>query len=621
MEPVSLAFGVVSLGMQLVQTAAAIRTQIEAYKSAAKELSTLSDKLDDIEAICYSLEAAFSCYEQAPKPWDVVLLRKLHKIMCDCCDKVTRLHQIVAKITSSQSTRRTPLNTMGTRFLQNRGALRKCNEELDQSLTSLHLHMTTNIFVMNLRPSPQASQQSQSLAVTNPSQTDPAISGSNSSDVIKQPRNRARSVVQSQKWGSSATVQEESSFLVGSPLLGLYAKLAIGTDDVAEFQKLLSKYSLTPASSLNLLDLTSGETDSFLGLALTARANRIHDYVIDQCPGLLHERQHLPLNYGILSEPWAYWNPRVDFTCVRTYIEARGDELTPTEFHALISRPFVAIHVEFCVKACKEYFSEEWEPFNRCLRTRIVDACAFLPLQEDFSDSDGWVSLIRQTIADGLDVHSKLPWHDQTDGEGLSALQELLYFTLSVEHGLRRAHRWVEMLQKAGVDVDRYLEQEIRDTALIWDELRAVLEHSSYLREFTVREYRGRKFPSWTTSYAASAAPELFTEFPHLVNWEAYGDIYVRPGSPEPHQAWKPPLQVGGGIVRAPLERLCLSLYRYPEPWTEEDRRIVEGLAYACDLMESRFERKRQKKLRKVGYLREFGALKLKGRIPGAWVD
>ncbi|KAF4462359.1 hypothetical protein FALBO_10829 [Fusarium albosuccineum] len=151
MEPVSLAFTVVSLGMQLVQTAAAIRTQIEAYKSAAKELSALSDKLDNIEAICYSLEAAFSCCEQAPKPWDVVLLQKLHKIMCDCRDKVTRLHQVVAKITSSQSARRTPLNTMGTRFLQNRGALRKCNEDLDQSLTSLHLHMTTNILFLNIR--------------------------------------------------------------------------------------------------------------------------------------------------------------------------------------------------------------------------------------------------------------------------------------------------------------------------------------------------------------------------------------------------------------------------------------------------------------------------------------
>ncbi|KAJ4324894.1 hypothetical protein N0V84_003730 [Fusarium piperis] len=147
MEPVSLAFGVVSLGMQLVQTAAAIRERIDAYKSAAKELSNLSDKLDDIEAICYSLEAAFSCCEQAPKPWDTMLLKKLHRIMSDCRDKVSRLYDIINKITSSQSKRHMPLNTTGARFLQHRSTIRKCNDELDQSLTSLHLHMTTNILL------------------------------------------------------------------------------------------------------------------------------------------------------------------------------------------------------------------------------------------------------------------------------------------------------------------------------------------------------------------------------------------------------------------------------------------------------------------------------------------
>ncbi|KAF4462360.1 hypothetical protein FALBO_10830 [Fusarium albosuccineum] len=363
-------------------------------------------------------------------------------------------------------------------------------------------------------------------------------------------------------------------------------------------------------------------TDGIFKLALTARANRIHDYVIDQCPGLLHERQHLPVRYGMIFGPRVRWDPRVDYTCVRTYIEARGDEFTPTEFHALISRSFVAIHVEFCVKEFKECFSEEWEPFNRYLWARIVNVCSSVEFQfHPLSDKDGWVSLIRQTIADGLNVHSKFSWPGQADEEGLSALQHLLCCTIFVEGGLRKTHEWVEMLQKAGVDVDRYLEQETRDTALIWDKLRGNPEDSGYLREFTVREYRGRKLPSWTTSYAASAAPELFTEFPHLVDWESHGYIYVNPGSPEPHQAWKHPLQVYGGIVRAPLERWSLDWRRPPEPWTEEYRRAVKELAYACDLMESRFERKQQKKLRKVGYLRDFGALKLKGRIPGAWVD
>ncbi|KAK7431590.1 hypothetical protein QQZ08_001808 [Neonectria magnoliae] len=111
MDPASLAFGVISLAMQLVHATAAIQKLIATYKSAVKELSSLSDKLDDIEAICHSLETALNCYEQAPKPWDATLLKKLHRTMSDCRDKVSRYYSTISTITAGMTKKHRPFNT------------------------------------------------------------------------------------------------------------------------------------------------------------------------------------------------------------------------------------------------------------------------------------------------------------------------------------------------------------------------------------------------------------------------------------------------------------------------------------------------------------------------------
>ncbi|KAI8660549.1 Helo-like-N domain-containing protein [Fusarium keratoplasticum] len=689
MEPVSLAFGVVSLGMQLVQTAAAIRERIDAYKSAAKELSILSDKLDDIEAICYSLEAAFGCYEQAPKPWDAMLLKKLHRIMSDCRDKVSRLYDIINKITSSQSNRHIPLNTTGARFLQHRSTIRKCNDELDQSLTSLHLHMTTNILVMNLRPLPQTCN-SFSLNVATTTQVETNMKNSVDSAVIKYRKSRARQNVQTQTWNlsysslcrlertkvrkvkqsksSPATVQEETSFLIGSPLLGLYVKLslqrgslsplsvslrfphiftfasdswfltdiarAFRMDSVGKLRHIFDQYSITPSTSLAFVDSTSNKTDTLLGLAISNKATRIHDFLIDRCPSLCHERRHLPIGYGMLYGP-STANSSLDDTCARAsaYIDMRGDALEPSEFYALLQGWSSPTHMGFLVDTCKQLFPGEWEPFNRYLWNHIFRSfekvCDHSILTTQEVDRDvmvGLAGLTRQVISDGLDIHCNMTFHELSVHGLKSALQSL------VDYGGRKTlfycHQWVEMLHQAGVDVDIYLEREIQAISAAWD---SHFEDEAYIRELKVEEYMGRNLPTWVMSFAATDAPELFSEFPHLVSWNSFGyiipgkktpgDIYHMPDEPKPHQGWKQVLQVSGGVVRPPLERWSLNWHRPPRPLDEEGRKMVEGLAYACDLMESRFERKRLKKLRKAGYMREFAPLRFKERIPGTWVE
>ncbi|RSL76523.1 hypothetical protein CEP51_009887 [Fusarium floridanum] len=691
MEPVSLAFGVVSLGMQLVQTAAAIRERIDAYKSAAKELSTLSGKLDDIEAMCYSLEAAFGCYEQAPKPWDAMLLKKLHRIMSDCRDRVSRLYDIINKITSSQSNRHIPLNTTGARYLQYRSAIRKCNDELDQSLSSLHLHMTTNILVMNLRPLPPTCG-SLSLNVTTTTQVEVNMKNSVNSAVMKYRKSRAKQGVQTQTWdlshsslyrlartkvrkvkqskSSSATVQEETSFLIGSPLLGLYAKLslqrgslsplsfslrfphiftfetnswffkdiarAFRLDDVDELRHVFDQYSITPATCLALADSPSNKTDTLLGVAMFSRSTHIHDFLIDQCPSLLQTQQHLPIDYGMLYGP-SRSESNLDDICAResAYINMRGDALEPREFYALLQGWLSPTHIGFLVDACKQHLLEEWELFNKYLWKHIYECfrricnISINNMQDvDMDIMGGLADLTRRAISDGLDVHCGIPYPALPYLPKESALQRLINFGADEDNTLFFCYEWVEMLHQAGVDVDSYPEREIPAISTAWS---SGLWQEAYLRELKVEKYMGRSLPTWVTSFAATAAPELFSEFPRLVSLDSVGyiipgkkspgDIYRMAGGLKPHQGWKQVMWIGGGVVHPPLERWSLNWHLPPRPLNEEGRKMVEGLAYACDLVESRFERKRLKKLRKAGYMREFAPLRFKERIPGTWVE
>ncbi|KAI8653487.1 Helo-like-N domain-containing protein [Fusarium keratoplasticum] len=149
MDPASLAFGVVSLAMQLMQTTTAIKKLIADYKSAAKDLAVLSDKLDDIEAVCHSLEVVLANFDEIRNPWEATLLNKLYKAIGDCRDKVSLAYDAVRKVTARHKNGRASLATVGSLFLQHRAQIRQCSDDLDRSLSSLQLHMTTNILWEN----------------------------------------------------------------------------------------------------------------------------------------------------------------------------------------------------------------------------------------------------------------------------------------------------------------------------------------------------------------------------------------------------------------------------------------------------------------------------------------
>ncbi|KAM0470671.1 hypothetical protein ACHAP7_009469 [Fusarium lateritium] len=138
MDPASLAFGIVSLAMQLVQTTGAIKSLISAHKSAAKELKTLADKLGDVEVICHSLEDVLSKEDDPdPSPWETSLLKRLHRTIHECYEKVSTVYNIIRKIEARTTTGHNPFRHTGFLFLQHRDEIVACANSLDATLSSL----------------------------------------------------------------------------------------------------------------------------------------------------------------------------------------------------------------------------------------------------------------------------------------------------------------------------------------------------------------------------------------------------------------------------------------------------------------------------------------------------
>jgi uncharacterized protein YukE len=146
MDPASLAFGIVSLAMQLVQTTGAIKNLISSYKSATKELESLVDKLGDVEVICHSLEVVLSKdTDPGPMPWETSLLKRLHRTVRECYKKVTTVYNVIRKIDARTEKGRNPFRHTGFLFLQHRDEIVTCTNGLDAILSSLQICMTANI--------------------------------------------------------------------------------------------------------------------------------------------------------------------------------------------------------------------------------------------------------------------------------------------------------------------------------------------------------------------------------------------------------------------------------------------------------------------------------------------
>ncbi|KAH6987222.1 hypothetical protein EDB80DRAFT_898466 [Ilyonectria destructans] len=680
MDPASLALAVVGLGLQLVQMTTSIREKINAYKSAAQELSSLSEKLENIEVIFHSLEVAFNGYEESSRPWDVVLLRQLYKIMHDCIDKVLRLHDMINMIFASQTRRIKPFGALGGLFLQHRGALRKCSNELDQSLASLHSNMTGNILVM-LMTSPKRKLNSTLTLTIDASNEENTIESTSSPQIIQPRRTRYISDMEVKfwrhSWGSvyylecvtrrkklsnqsTKAAQEESTLLISSPLLRLYIKLSIQRgflnpltfsiqfphvmvledfrdlhaelqrimtrNDPVAFQALLTEGPLTPATRLASPHLYPGDGISLLGLAIVHDSYDIADFLMPHYSVVL-ERNHLP-------ETISYTHVGSSFIrgcAAPVYIDFRKDSLTASEFRYLLKTNEHPDPTKHCIEAYKRYFSDNWILFGNDVWNNVVmHFITSVYFEEIAFDTKTSVYLVTELIGHGFDIHSKA-WAGIGDFfNGLTALQGIMKYLDNPSDELWIVQSWVHFLDRCGVDIQRYLTIEIEHFTSSWAEDAKFNWSGLYTPQFVIQEFQGRKLPCWVmTCDQSCSTPDLVAEFPHLTygspnnDWLDWSEVQAA----QDHKAWKfVILEQEFPFLEAPSRRHLNWFLEYGhslESWMGFEeytccQKGLEALQYACNLVESRFERRRIKRLRKAEGIKK---LQPGRRMPGSWVD
>ncbi|KAF5013369.1 hypothetical protein FDECE_616 [Fusarium decemcellulare] len=627
MDPVSLTLGVVSLAMQLMQTAAAIKRLIAAYKSATRELMLLSDKLDDIEAVCNSLGTVLDNFDHANEPLNTTLIQKLHKVISECHDKVSSIYDIINKVISNQKHKPIAFRTIGARFLTYKDQIRQCTRDLDRSLSSLQLHMTTNILAFNMtrsvRPpemryltSGHASVNAQGVDQMSISQVCVPRRNIDSWDIsLKHDRWGWDEIAYLQKTQTQrapvgvdgppfSSMQRDLTFFACAPLFGLYIQLSVQYGSLFPFSvsiempsiidALLVDGLITPSTTVMHGKQYHLESEiSLYGFATLSRAHSISQFLIQYTPDLLQ----------------------------------RGGLLSPYEFTALLNGAHDIDYVRSCMNLCKAYFSDRWGPFNLCVWAHVIQA--FLNQDEKHHrpfQNEQWAPLVSEVMSCGIDLHTATWPASSFLTQDQSALQQLLRSTHDPDVALQLVHSWVEFLEQVGVNTQDYLEIEIERCARTFPTHYCINRYTSYHNFFMVQEFDGRRLPSWIEAIDYTCpVRDLFMEFPQFKLRGPVCHRRVPYGYQDSHQVWKDPHAIGfddsdlsSWPVLPPLCRRAVQHLRGRLEIHEEDIMKIEGLDRACDLMETRFERKQRRKLLKAGYT---GRRVLNSAMPGTWID
>ncbi|KAM5383375.1 hypothetical protein ACJZ2D_002068 [Fusarium nematophilum] len=677
MDPVSLAFGVVSVALQLVETTSAIQKLIATYKSAAKELAALSDKLDNIETICHSLEAVLANSEDLPRPWEVTLLKKLHKVIGDCRDRVSRVHDIISKILSRHHERRKPLNSLGALFLRHGSQIRQCNDDLDQSLSSLQLHMTTNILAVSMRPPAFPPQKSICSATTIIEDNSQVANRTASSQSRRMPliQSHPEESVQHSKcgWNTVAylkttlkrkqlvgfggpgcpATQDDLTIRAAVPLISLYVKMSIRRgylsplsitiqfphmikvgpapdeigrrvyvatykNDLDTVKFLFSQGVLTPTTTATWGSAgAADDTMSLIGLATVQSAYNIFQFLAHHFPEVSQRSKMNHLGYDHAS----ILHNKPDIRCALSYINLRKQFLTPIELWKLLGGIYDVGRARACIDLCWTHSHKDWAQFNLCVWEWVAvifldwsGPCMPASLTEDL------IPILTEACSRGLDIHDMaLPALEPPNCQQ-RVLERILKHADTEETALATMHSWVDLLEQAGIDVQQYLAVEVQYIGPRWDKTMCGFHGStSFQRSFVVRNSRGRRLPSFIQTIDISCpVREVFNEFPHLVHVNFYGHVRGPLGVLKPH--WIRP----NIMVESYVETEDFPSWPVYPPFDQhlkeqcmrygETKKQKELLDRSCDLMESRLDRKQLKKMRKAG-------LRMARQMPGAWVD
>ncbi|KAF5717959.1 hypothetical protein FMUND_5503 [Fusarium mundagurra] len=567
MDPVSLSFGIVSLAMQLVQTAQAVKEYIAAYKSAAKELESLVDKLDDIETICCSLEIILADEIQGFTALEVNLLKKLSRIIQQCVSKVSDIHSILDAISRTQKNTRNPLKTVGALFLRYRDQIRLATDGLDRCLSSLQLHMTANILYST--PSLQPANMLlilQGCDYDVPKgprdlQDGPSVRNLEDNHLTRRKSSETVAYTWRQAWSTNAfvqwtrkttkeevsfdtsvsTIHDDSIFTIGSSLLNLYVKVSLRRgslspfcinlqiprviylhqgqrqigekiecafmdDNLGQIKTYFTQGILTPATVIAWDEYDPDNETSLLGLAALTKSQSILKFLAAQ-PFDLSNRNHI----GSARYLYAF-NGGDGPRCVLEYIKIRRDSILASEFHMILRGIEDPCNAQICVEACKPYFSSNMVAFNTAVWTYAMKQFKYASTV----NIEGWAGLIADCVFRGLDIHQQLRY--DTD---FSALKDILFDSWDTDEILENMHRWIDIVEQAGVSVKEYLMVETeccfatwRDTPY-WNNNKT--GSSNYRRVLFIKESRGRQFPFWALSIQGECpVKELLTEHEHF---------------------------------------------------------------------------------------------------------
>ncbi|CAM1502946.1 Fc.00g077220.m01.CDS01 [Cosmosporella sp. VM-42] len=677
MDPVSLSVGVVALAMQIVQTASVIREHIDAYKSASKEVQALFDKLDHIECICNSLEGVLSSFEMRPKPTGTKMFECLNRALGQCRDRLAELYEVIKKITPTKTKTRNPLGKVGTLFLKHRATLCKCDDDLGKSLKVLHLYISTanlsaTTFIMMTPPGEAWQYQT---AAANPEEQYPMDVDAPQTQIVNRQQTKQKNTIQIEQqrhfWRSfycfeqtkvtrkspgfpgmpEFIVDDELAFVVGSPLYRFYIKLSLrrgplspfsfsfqiphfmdaytdicvlvevlSRDDVPLFQRLLTERAI----KLNTVVLWVGSCTMF-GFATSMRAYKVCNFLMDHDPNLsTTELNYSPLS--ILRLPQTVEDSMS--LCAKLYFDVKGPYLTIQDLLVLI---FVVEHpfaVKRILNSCKEYFQDDLDSVNLCIFYRIVD-CYRDSLEPSFEPATlhhkGWASLFQSIISDDLDVHNT-NWDvlgpNTFTTNGHTALQSILLQARNPMVAQDCVRAWTSLVEESGIDVEKYLDTEYHWCASNWDNQDRTSFESRYKREFSPVKFKNWSMPCWDFAVSESCpVRELLLEYPYISREAATPIMNFPIDIDNPHRAWKNTecAQWGWDIVRPPLSSFDVLAYSGRSRTEAEGQIIKESRRRAQSLMQSRFNRRQMKKLRKARSAK--GEFIPRKPMPGTWHD
>ncbi|KLO97222.1 uncharacterized protein LW93_3195 [Fusarium fujikuroi] len=668
MDPASLSFGIVSLAMQLVQTAKAVKEHIAAYKSAAKELESLADKLDDIETICCSLEIILSDGTQNSSSLEVNLLNKLSRIIQQCLSQVSDIHSILDTISRMQKNTRNPLKTIGALFLRHRDQIRFATNGLDRCLSSLQLHMTANILALTMTsqkavrgplpttttsPSTVRDLRKTPSVRRNPDQSDKHHARRKSPETVVDKWRQAWNTKAFVQWTrkttkeevsvntNSSIIQYDSIFTIGSSMLSLYVKLSLRRGSLAPFcitlqiprviyiqegqrqigEKVESAFMddnlsqiktyftqgiLTPATVIAWDEYDPDNETSLLGLAALTKSQSILKFLATQTSDL-SSRNHI----GGARYLYAF-NGEDGPRCVLEYIKIRQDSILASEFHMILLGIVDHYNAQICVEACKPHFSSNMVAFNTA-----VWRYAMKQFRHDSTVSvEGWAGLVADCVSRGLDIDQQL--RCDTD---FSVLKDILFYNWDTDEILEQIHLWIDILEEAGISIKEYLMVETECCFTTWRDtpywINKKVGSSNYRRVLFIKELRGRQFPFWALSiHDECPVKELLTEHEHFAT-----PLTMYPGGSTQafiaqHEAWKKyqTLSLSDGSDRY-LKRWPFWLpLRYYNDYSEEE---AEWVARELQVAGKRFDRKQKRKERRAGRCWQ----KQRIPMPGAWVE